>query len=407
MGELHLLQWLLLLLPTLCGSGTDAGTTSSVACAQGPEFWCQSLEQALQCRALGHCLQKVWGHVGADDLCQECEDIIHILTKMAKEAIFQDRMRKFLEQECSTLPLKLLMPQCNQVLDDYFPLVIDYFQKQINSKGICMHLGLCKSWQPEPEQEPGMSDPLPNPLLDKLVLPVLPGALQPRPGPYTQDLSEQQFPIPLPYCWLCRILIKRVQGMIPKGVLAVAVAQVCRVVPLVAGGICQCLAERYTVILLDTLLGRMLPQLVCGLVLRCSLNDSAAPGLPTGEWLPQDFECRLCMSMTTQAGNSSEQAMPQAMLQTCLGSWLDREKCNQFVEQHTPQLLTLASRGWDAHTTCQVHPPSWLVLGLPSASRDPDCWVCDPQRPHSPGSKALGVCGTLSSPLQCIHSPNL
>uniref|UniRef100_A0A2K6UU00 Pulmonary surfactant-associated protein B n=1 Tax=Saimiri boliviensis boliviensis TaxID=39432 RepID=A0A2K6UU00_SAIBB len=331
MGESRLLQWLLLLLPTLCGSDTAAGTTSSVACAQGPEFWCQSLEQALQCRALGHCLQKVWGHVGADDLCQECEDIVHILTKMAKEAIFQ------------------------------------------NSKGICMHLGLCRSRQPEPEREPGMSDPLPNPLLDKLVLPVLPGALQPRPGPQTQDLSEQQFPIPLPYCWLCRILIKHVQAMIPKGVLAVAVAQVCHVVPLVAGGICQCLAERYTVILLDALLGRMLPQLVCGLVLRCSLNDNAAPGSTTGEWLPQDFECQLCMAVTTQARNSSEQAMPQAMLQTCLGSWLDREKCNRFVEQHTPQLLTLASRGWDAHTTCQV----------------------------------LGVCGTMSSPLQCIHSPDL
>ncbi|XP_032034309.1 pulmonary surfactant-associated protein B isoform X1 [Hylobates moloch] len=377
MAKSYLLQWLLLLLPTLCGPGTAAWTTSSLACAQGPGFWCQSLEQALQCRALGHCLQEVWGHVGADDLCQECEDIVHILNKMAKEAIFQDTMRKFLEQECNVLPLKLLMPQCKQVLDDYFPLVIDYFQNQIDSKGICMHLGLCKSQQPEPEQEPGMSDPLPEPLQDplpdKLILPMLPGALQARPGPHTQDLSEQQFPIPLPYCWLCRALIKRIQAMIPKGVLAVAVAQVCRVVPLVAGGICQCLAERYSVILLDMLLGRMLPQLVCGLVLRCSIDDSAGPGEPTGEWLPQDSECRLCMSVTTQAGNSSEQAIPQAMLQACVGSWLDREKCKQFVEQHTPQLLTLVSRGWDAHTTCQ----------------------------------ALGVCGTMSSPLQCIHSPDL
>lgn len=39
--------------------------TSSLACAQGPKFWCQSVEQALQCRALGHCLQEVWGHAGA------------------------------------------------------------------------------------------------------------------------------------------------------------------------------------------------------------------------------------------------------------------------------------------------------------------------------------------------------
>lgn len=31
-----------------------------------------------------------------------------------------------------------------------------------------------------------------------------------------QTLSEQQFPIPLPFCWFCRTLIKRIQAMIPK-----------------------------------------------------------------------------------------------------------------------------------------------------------------------------------------------
>lgn len=72
----------------------------------------------------------------------------------------------------------------------------------------------------------------------------------------------------------------------PQGVLALTVSQVCHVVPLVAGGICQCLAERYTVLLLDTLLGRMLPQLVCGLVLRCSSEDSAGPGEAAPGTLP-------------------------------------------------------------------------------------------------------------------------
>lgn len=62
--------------------------------------------------------------------------------------------------------------------------------------------------------------------------------------------------------------------------LAVAVAQVCHVVPLVVGGICQCLAERYTVLLLDALLGRMVPQLVCGLVLRCATENVIDPGKP-------------------------------------------------------------------------------------------------------------------------------
>uniref|UniRef100_A0A5F9CGG1 Pulmonary surfactant-associated protein B n=1 Tax=Oryctolagus cuniculus TaxID=9986 RepID=A0A5F9CGG1_RABIT len=350
MAKSHLPPWLLLLLlPTLCGPGTAVWATSPLACAQGPEFWCQSLEQALQCKALGHCLQEVWGHVGADDLCQECQDIVNILTKMTKEAIFQDTIRKFLEHECDVLPLKLLVPQCHHVLDVYFPLTITYFQSQINAKAICQHLGLCQPGSPEPPL-----DPLP----DKLVLPTLLGALPAKPGPHTQDLSAQRFPIPLPLCWLCRTLLKRIQAMIPKGVLAMAVAQVCHVVPLVVGGICQCLAERYTVILLEVLLGHVLPQLVCGLVLRCSSVDSIGQVPPTlealpGEWLPQDPECRLCMSVTTQARNISEQTRPQAVYHACLSSQLDKQECEQFVELHTPQLLSLLSRGWDARAICQ------------------------------------------------------
>ncbi|XP_026927855.1 pulmonary surfactant-associated protein B isoform X1 [Acinonyx jubatus] len=372
MAKSHLLPWLLLL-STLCGPGTADRTASSVTCARGPEFWCQSLEQALQCRALGHCLQEVWGYIRADDLCQECEDIVHILTQMTKEAILQDSIRKFLERECDVLPLKLLVPQCHHMLDTYFPVVIDYFQNQINPKVICKYLGLCRPERPEPGQEPELSDPL----LDKLTLPVLPRALQARPGPHTQDLMEQRFPIPLPFCWLCRMLIKRIQAVIPKGVLAMTVGQVCHIVPLVVGGICQCLAERYTVLLLDALLGRVLPQLVCGLVLRCSNEDAAGPVLTAleslpGEWLPEESTCHLCMFVTSQAGNSSGPAMLQAIRQACLSSWLDRQKCEQFVEQHMPQLQTLVSRGGDAHTTCQV----------------------------------LGACGTTSSPLQCIHVPH-
>ncbi|KAM4866593.1 pulmonary surfactant-associated protein B [Thomomys bottae] len=377
MAKSPLLSWLLLLL-MLCGPGFAVSTTSSPACAQGPKFWCQSLEQAVQCKALGHCLQEVWGHAGADDLCQECEDIVRSLTKVAKEAIFQDTVHKFLEHECDVLPLKLLVPQCHRVLQVYFPLVIDYFQSQISPKTVCRHVGLCQSGQPEPEQEPGMTDPLPDPLLGKLSLPMLRGPIFARFGPHTQDLSEQRLPIPLPYCWLCRTLLKRVQVVIPKGVLAVAVAQVCHVVPLVVGGICQCLAERYTVLLLDVLLGRMLPQLVCGLVLRCTTENGVIPALPAlgslaEDGLLQDSECQLCMSVTTQAWNSSEQAMPQAMYQACLNYSSDKQKCKQFVEQHTLQLLALVSKASDAHTICQE----------------------------------LGVCAATFSPLQCFQIPQL
>ncbi|MEJ1286636.1 surfactant associated protein B [Cricetulus griseus] len=312
MAKSRLLQWLLLL-PTLCNPGAGACPTHL-----------PHLRPFFQ-----------------NDLCQECEDIVHLLIKMTKEDIFQ------------------------------------------NPKAICNHVGLCPLEQAKPEQEPGMKDATPDPLLNKLVLPVLPGALVARPGPHTQDLSEQQLPIPLPFCWLCRTLIKRVQAVIPKGVLAVAVAQVCHVVPLVVGGICQCLAERYTVLLLDALLGRVVPQLVCGLVLRCSSEDAIGPALPAldplaEEWPLQDTECRVCKSVITRAWNTSEQAMPQAMpqamRQACLRFWLDRQKCEQFVEQHAPQLLAMVPRSRNAHEACQhLAPDGDKSQPVPSALCQPIC----------------------------------
>ncbi|XP_058135009.1 pulmonary surfactant-associated protein B isoform X2 [Dasypus novemcinctus] len=357
MARALLLPWLLLL-PALCGPGAAAASPAlGLGCARGPEFWCQSLEQALQCGALGHCLREVWGRAGADDLCQECEDITVILTKMTKEALFQDAMRTFLERECAALPTKLLVPQCHRLLDTYFPQLVDYLQSQISPEAVCEHLGLC---QPRP----------PGPLLDRLALPELPGLLG-RPGPSTQDLAEQRLPIPLPYCWLCRTLLKRVQALIPKGALAVAVAQVCHVVPLVVGGICQCLVERYSVLLLDALLGRTLPQLVCGLVLRCSSEASPGTGLGVLEarpaaWLPGDT-CRLCLSVTSQAGNNTEEAAPRAALQACLGAGPDGPECQHFVRERIPQLRALLAWGLDARAACQ----------------------------------ALGMCAAPLSPLQC------
>ena len=46
-------------------------------------------------------------------------------------------------------------------------------------------------------------------------------------------------------------------------------------------------------------------------------------------------------------------------------------QCEQFVTQHAPQVQTLVSGGWDAHTACQVHPPFPADPGLSSAPRTP------------------------------------
>lgn len=45
---------------------------------------------------------------------------------------------------------------------------------------------------------------------------VFPGPASLQRDSLPQDLSKQKFPIPLPFCWLCRTLIKRIQAVVPK-----------------------------------------------------------------------------------------------------------------------------------------------------------------------------------------------
>ena len=48
---------------------------------------------------------------------------------------------------------------------------------------------------------------------------------------------------------------------------------------------------------------------------------------------------------------------------------LSPPQCEQFVEQHSLQLQSFVSRGWDAHTACQVCP--LLPAGLRTSSHGP------------------------------------
>uniref|UniRef100_A0A8B9C3B3 Saposin B-type domain-containing protein n=1 Tax=Anser brachyrhynchus TaxID=132585 RepID=A0A8B9C3B3_9AVES len=70
-------------------------------------------------------------------------------------------------------------------------------------------------------------------------------------------------PMPLPLCWLCRNFIGRLEASIPKEAAAAAVSRLCRVLPVAVAGTCQCLAERYTVLVLEAVLEHLGPRLLC------------------------------------------------------------------------------------------------------------------------------------------------
>lgn len=95
-----------------------------------------------------------------------------------------------------------------------------------------------------------------------------------------QVAAGEALPVPLPLCWLCRTFLARAEATVPKEAVAAAAAGLCRVLPAVVVGACQCLAQRYAVLALEGLLGRLAPRLLCHLLLACRPEDAHAPLSP-------------------------------------------------------------------------------------------------------------------------------
>lgn len=100
-----------------------------------------------------------------------------------------------------------------------------------------------------------------------------------------QAATSKALPIPLPLCWLCRTFLARAEATIPKQAVAEAATKLCRVLPVVVVGACQCLVQRYGVLLVEEVLGRLGPRLLCRLLLSCGPEDGYAPSSPPRQTL--------------------------------------------------------------------------------------------------------------------------
>ncbi|XP_027487015.1 pulmonary surfactant-associated protein B-like isoform X4 [Corapipo altera] len=203
------------LLLALLGATPGLGAPGG-GCGVPPSAWCQSWDTALRCGALEHC-PLLTQRPPDVDTCALCQQLFAFLHRVSNQSAVQ-------------------VP-----------------------RQICANLKLCPA-------EPGSA----------AAMPAL-GTLgthpqEPPPGPVA-------LPVPLPLCWLCRTFVAQAEAAIPVPRVAAAATGLCRALPLVAVGACQCLAQRYATLLLEGLLGRLGPRLLCRLLLACrgTADDVGAP----------------------------------------------------------------------------------------------------------------------------------
>ncbi|KAJ1091797.1 hypothetical protein NDU88_004912 [Pleurodeles waltl] len=323
-------------------------------CEQGAEYWCRNLVTAMKCGAVEHCLQSGWNpkQMGEGNLCDECKLIVTTAGAMVKDRTLQDFIKKVLHNECTLIPVKSLVISCQLLVDKYVASLMNLLESFMNPNTICGAVGLCKTTEPGDEL-------LINQVWEKL-LPLWKQEDFNRPSGQTGTMEgpEAEFSIPMPLCWMCRAFIGRLESAIPKAAIAKTASQLCLLLPVKVAGVCQCVVEKYTVIIINFILGKLGPQLICGLVFACATEENCSPDVLLFPDPGKDLRCETCLVVTALLKSSFKQnitrlQMEQALIEACISHDLDWHECQEFIQHRQQELFAVLSKQWDHNSTCQ------------------------------------------------------
>ncbi|XP_018411291.1 PREDICTED: pulmonary surfactant-associated protein B [Nanorana parkeri] len=348
-------------------------------CAQGPEFWCQDLASALQCGAVDHCKQNVWKE-GLDPLCIQCKQMVSLFISMVKSSPLQTSIKEYLHKQCNHYPLDLFLGQCKQLVDQYESALIDTMEKWLilvaldnidprNPSVICSKFSLC----PRDQSDDLKLDLISDSVLLENILSVVHENVQTMHDKISkyryinissvlmhaisilcivlQNMKED-WPIPKPMCWMCKSFVSKFEAAIPVSAIAKSASALCLALPGKIAGVCQCLIEKYTVIILDTVLGKLGPKLVCGLLLMCVTEENCEADLE------YDLSCETCLAVTSlvkpmATKNVTQEHIAKSLSRVC-PEQMDWKECHVFLQEHQKELSQLLLKPWDHMKTCQV-----------------------------------------------------
>ncbi|XP_044760968.1 prosaposin isoform X2 [Coccinella septempunctata] len=118
-------------------------------CTWGPSYWCKNLTSAASCHATKHCIQTDWIHrqlpPDNSSICQTCLDMV----KQARDQLLsnetQELIKQVFEGTCSLIHFKPIVKECDKIVDNFIPDLIDTLASEMNPQVVCSVAGLCNN----------------------------------------------------------------------------------------------------------------------------------------------------------------------------------------------------------------------------------------------------------------------
>lgn len=104
---------------------------------------------AANCNAVQHCIQTVWETHSvpedSDSICKICLDMVGQARDQLESNETQEDLKAVFEGSCNLIPLKPIRKECDKLVDDFIPELVEALASQMNPQAVCSVAGLCNN----------------------------------------------------------------------------------------------------------------------------------------------------------------------------------------------------------------------------------------------------------------------
>ncbi|XP_032868780.1 prosaposin [Amblyraja radiata] len=392
----------LLLLCVSVGAAVAKPFSGQQQCAKGPPFWCHDVKTASECGAVKHCQQNVWRQPTVKSVpCDLCKEVMSVVGNLLKDNTTEAEVRSYLNKACELLPDPTTKAECNELIDDYLPIILDILNEELeNPEVVCSALHLCQTLQEALNRKDIISNEIPEVDLSKSVSPFIanvPLLLYPEQTVMPKSTDDA--------CRDCNQFITNIQlaMKVNDGFLNEFISQLkkqCNV----GAGLTE-LCEKYIVLhgpqVAEVLTQRSAEE-ICAVNGFCQQAASMPmlllqkPIVQTVKKEPvEETESQGCVMCefamkeisTLLQKNTTEEAITEALIKVCsILPATVKSECQDFVDQYGKAVIELLSQEMDPEFVC-------TMIGL---CKKPKRVAADISRPKQQQAGALcEVCETM------------
>lgn len=140
----------LLLLSSLLGAALATPTPDPQGCAKGSAVWCQDLQAATRCGAVGYCRMAVWSKPTAKSLpCNVCLDVMTATSNGLDPDATETNTLALVMKACEWLPSREAATKCRELVDAHRLALLSLLDEALGGTPaqVCTALTLCQPLQ--------------------------------------------------------------------------------------------------------------------------------------------------------------------------------------------------------------------------------------------------------------------